>query len=138
MTSVINLNAIDYRAFLAEMDSCMVRTLLANSVVESVSLNSQFILDQLLPGNTTDTDTARDFDIEASHRGRPGKRTVRERNIPPASQGLYNTLQLAEGLQPPNYLAGSPRNLDWLTAPWAQRGLAGQGRYCRSNFASPK
>jgi hypothetical protein len=61
-----------------------------------------------------------------------------ERNIPPASQALYNTLQLAEGLQPPIYLAGSPRNLDWLTAPWAQRGLGGQGRYCRSNFASLK
>jgi hypothetical protein len=122
-------DTINFRALTAELDNCDVEKLLENPTISTISLNAQGTME--LRGNNSDVKVSERDDIkpEQDHNitintSKNLNATIFERNIPAASANLF----LAGGLvEDGDQIAESPFHLAWLTATWAQRGLAGQG-----------
>ncbi len=137
----VNEDQIDYRAFSADMDSCQLKELLGEPIIEMVFFNGKSTMDlDLIKDNDTDNKTAAATaaaTAEAAkvpHLSRRAPRdqanipvvansSLRKRVIPPSFSNYKQIFGLSVDINPHVAALLSPYHLNWLTAPGANRGL---------------
>jgi hypothetical protein len=137
VSSQTNVEEVDYRFFIADLDSCKVLDLLKDSLIDSIMLNVPVDIDSDLedagPGafealSNSSSKVRRDSN-EGDLLGGNNMLAnfLNERAIPAG----FSTFQEAVGLQQVTdvpgtgeFLAGSPYHLDWPTAPGANCSLS--------------
>ncbi len=127
-----NLEAIDFRFFVADLNSCQVKDLLNNSIIRTVVLNSQVKLHGLVEDNSNSkrglSDSVRAAAAAAAaaaatanltrkarrdwRRSEPGSGRPPEKRAGPEFKQVVG---LSNG--PDSLLIRSPYQLDWLTVP---------------------
>jgi hypothetical protein len=132
VTDQIIFDTVNFRAFTAELDDCDVISLLDNPSVSTVSLdaigNMETLAGDALLANTNSSSgsnpsvISRDV-VDMTTRRHILNHTLLDRDIPEASQELEQQGAFFDGSAP---VLNSPSHLGWLTATWAQIGLAGQ------------
>jgi hypothetical protein len=116
----IIFDTVNLRAFTAELDDCDVMSLLDNPSVSTVSLNAIGTMETFtgeIPLVSRDV-------VNMTTKPHILNRTLLARDIPEASAQLVEQGPLFDGDEE---VLGSPSHLSWLTATWAQIGLAAEG-----------
>ncbi len=128
-----NLEDVDFRFLVADIDTCQALGLAQNSLVETIVLNAAVQLDSGAPFdgskavNQTEDRSDRRSELLSDGRVMSGSSRQEKRQIPTEFHGFTEAQGLTSNGK---YLAGSPFHLDWLTAPGANRGLREETCMC--------
>ncbi|KAI1374021.1 hypothetical protein F4677DRAFT_461856 [Hypoxylon crocopeplum] len=127
ITNQIVYDSINFRAFAAELDDCDVGNLQGNKIVSTISRNIQGKAETSDDSSSTKRDSfvrgvvkdpgpiLSSVEVDEGNYTMLGKRA-----IPDEFRNLYVASKLKDDIGDPY-----PFHLDWLTSPWAQRGLTG-------------
>lgn len=130
----INEEPVDYRFLTADVDSCQMKALAEQSIVEMVLFNDLFPQDFDVIDEGDAGSEAAAASAAAARNLRPSRHTPRGQASKPMGNSTlgkrvvpaqFNNYQQSLGLEdaPGNLVAASPMHLNWLTAPGANFGL---------------
>ena len=118
-----DVSNVDYRFFIADMDSCQAEDVAENSIVESVNLDAKVDFIQATQSSGQVLQRRRGPESQPGPEARTGNGSLTERAISLPGFEFYEEMIALDNAITQQGITGSPYHLDWLTAPRANRGL---------------